>query len=128
MIGLFYCMYRTCRAAFGKAPIHQVSESDLLAHFRSLHPIQGCTLLGMSKLIMAQTLPPGNTAEQSGDQIADISVGSAATNFYVPETRGGHRHLQIGRMHDIDLISEPPHAHSPQIYVPKVWESVWPVG
>jgi hypothetical protein len=42
--------------------------------------------------------------------------------------RGGHRHLQIGRMHDIDLISEPPHAHSPQIYVPKVWESVWPVG
>ncbi len=47
-------------------------------------------------------------------------------NSAVP--RGGHRHLQIGRMHDIDLISEPPHAPSPQIYVPKVWESVWPVG
>jgi hypothetical protein len=41
-------------------------------------------------------------------------------------SRGGHRHLQIGRMLDIDLISEPPHAPSPQIYVSKVWESVWP--
>ncbi len=37
-----------------------------------------------------------------------------------PTSRGGHRHLQIGRMHDIDLISEPPHAPSPQIYVSKV--------
>jgi hypothetical protein len=27
--------------------------------------------------------------------------------------RGGHRHLQIGRMLDIDLISEPPHTPSP---------------
>jgi hypothetical protein len=43
----------------------------------------------------------------------------------VVSSRGGHRHLQIGRMHDIDLISEPPHALSPQIYVSKVWESVW---
>ncbi len=42
------------------------------------------------------------------------------------KTRGGHRHLQIVRMLDIDLISEPPHAPSPQIYVSKVWESVWP--
>jgi hypothetical protein len=43
-------------------------------------------------------------------------------------SRGGHRHLQIGRMLDIDLISEPPHAPSPQMYVHKVWESVWPEG
>jgi hypothetical protein len=42
--------------------------------------------------------------------------------------RVGHRHLQIGRMVDIDLISEHPHAPSPQMYVPKVWESVWPEG
>jgi hypothetical protein len=40
--------------------------------------------------------------------------------------RGGHRHLQIGRMLDIDLISEPP--PPPQMYVSKVWESVWPEG
>ncbi len=40
------------------------------------------------------------------------------------KSRGGHRHLQIGRMLDIDLISEPP----PQMYVSKVWESVWPEG
>jgi hypothetical protein len=33
-----------------------------------------------------------------------------------------------GRMLDIDLISEPPHAPSPQMYVYKVWESVWPEG
>jgi hypothetical protein len=55
-----------------------VSESDLLAHFR--------ILLGMSKLIMAQTLvhyhPEIQLSKKSGDQIADISVGSAATNFY----------------------------------------------
>jgi hypothetical protein len=44
------------------------------------------------------------------------------------QTRGGHRHLQIGRMHDIDLISEPPHAPSLQIYVSKVWKSVLPEG
>ena len=35
-----------------------------------------------------------------------------------------HRHLQIGRLLDIDLISEPP----PPMYVSKVWESVWPEG
>jgi hypothetical protein len=53
-----------------------VSESDLLAHFR--------ILLGMSKLIMAQTLPPAEIqqSKKSGDQIADISVASADTNFY----------------------------------------------
>jgi hypothetical protein len=38
----------------------------------------------------------------------------------------GHRHLQIGRMLDIDLLSEPP--PPPQMYVSKVWESVWPEG
>jgi hypothetical protein len=43
-------------------------------------------------------------------------------------TRGGHRHLQIGRMLDIDLISEPPHTPTPQVYVYKVWESVWSEG
>ncbi len=42
--------------------------------------------------------------------------------------RGGHQHLQIGQMLDIDLISEPPPAPSPQMYVYKVWESVWPEG
>ncbi len=31
----------------------------------------------------------------------------------------GIGHLQIGRMLDIDLISEPPHAPSPQMYVSK---------
>ncbi len=41
--------------------------------------------------------------------------------------RGGHRHLQIGRMLDIDLISELP-PPPPQMYVPKVWETVWPEG
>jgi hypothetical protein len=30
-------------------------------------------------------------------------------------SRGGHRHLQIGRMLDIYLITEPPHAPSPQM-------------
>ncbi len=44
------------------------------------------------------------------------------------DSRGGHRHLQIGQMLDIDLISEHPHAPSPQMYVSKVWESVWPEG
>ncbi len=44
------------------------------------------------------------------------------------ESRGGHRHLQIGRMLNIDLISEPPQVPSPQMYVSKVWESVWPEG
>ncbi len=43
-------------------------------------------------------------------------------------TRGGHRHLQKGRMLDINLISETPHAPSRQMYVSKVWESVWPEG
>jgi hypothetical protein len=43
--------------------------------------------------------------------------------------RGGHRHLQIGRMLDIDLMSEPPPPPPPpQIYASKVWESVWPEG
>jgi hypothetical protein len=36
--------------------------------------------------------------------------------------------LLIGRMLDIDLISEPPHAPSPEVYVSKVWESVRPEG
>ncbi len=31
-------------------------------------------------------------------------------------------------MLDIDLISEPSHAPPPQMYVYKVWESVWPEG
>ncbi len=48
--------------------------------------------------------------------------------FVVGNGQSGHRHLQIGRMLDIDLISEPPHALSPQMYVFKVWESVWPEG
>jgi hypothetical protein len=30
------------------------------------------------------------------------------------KSRGGHRHLQTGRMLDIDLISEPPHAPPPR--------------
>jgi hypothetical protein len=43
--------------------------------------------------------------------------------------RGGHRHLQKGRMLDIDLISEPPTPPPPDVlYVSKVWESVWPEG
>ncbi len=33
--------------------------------------------------------------------------------------RGGHRHLQIGRMHDIDLISEPPTPTPPRYMDPK---------
>ncbi len=33
--------------------------------------------------------------------------------------RGGHPHLQIGRMLDIDLISEPPHAPFPWCMFPK---------
>jgi hypothetical protein len=50
-------------------------------------------------------------------------------NYSKPHgVRGGHRHLQIGRMLDIDLISEPPHAPSPQMHESKVWESVWPEG
>jgi hypothetical protein len=36
------------------------------------------------------------------------------------KSRGGHQHLQIGRMLHIDLISETPQAPSPQMYVPKV--------
>jgi hypothetical protein len=47
--------------------------------------------------------------------------------LYGDTFRGGHRHLQIGRMLDIDLISEPP-APPPQMYVYKVWESVWLEG
>ncbi len=46
----------------------------------------------------------------------------------VEKNRGGHRHLQIGRMLDNDLISEPPHTPSLQMYVSKAWESVWPEG
>ncbi len=37
---------------------------------------------------------------------AELNGGSA--NKLQALTRGGHGHLQIGRMHDIDLISEPP--------------------
>jgi hypothetical protein len=33
--------------------------------------------------------------------------------------RGGHRHLQIGRMLDIDLISEPPRPSPPRCMYPK---------
>ena len=44
------------------------------------------------------------------------------------QTRGGQRHLQLDRMLDIDLISEPPPPPPPQMYVSKVWESVWPAG
>jgi hypothetical protein len=33
--------------------------------------------------------------------------------------RGGHRHLHIGRMHDIDLISEPPTPPPPRYMFPK---------
>jgi hypothetical protein len=41
--------------------------------------------------------------------------------------RGGHRHLQIGRMLDIDLISElPPPAH-PRCMYPKCG-NLWPEG
>jgi hypothetical protein len=43
-------------------------------------------------------------------------------------SRGGHRHLQIGRMLDIDLIPEPPPPPPPQMYVSKVWEPVWLEG
>jgi hypothetical protein len=50
------------------------------------------------------------------------------TIFIWALSRGGHRHLQIGRMLDIDLISEPPHAPSPQMYESRVWEYVWPEG
>ncbi len=37
-------------------------------------------------------------------------------------TSGGHQNLQIGRMLDIDLISEPPPAPHPHMYVSKVWD------
>jgi hypothetical protein len=53
-----------------------VSESDLLAHFR--------ILLGMSianSLWLEHYHPEIQLSKKSGDQIADISVGSAATNF-----------------------------------------------
>ncbi len=36
-----------------------------------------------------------------------------------PISRGGHRHLQIGRMLDIDLISEPPTPPPPRCLYPK---------
>ncbi len=48
-------------------------------------------------------------------------------DWYI-KCRGGHRHLQIGRLLDFDLISESPHAPSYQMSVSKVWESVWPEG
>ncbi len=38
---------------------------------------------------------------------------------YPGEFRGGHRHLQIGRMLDIDLISEPPTPPRPRCMSPK---------
>ncbi len=57
-----------------------------------------------------------------------IRTVRAPSSGTVLGTRGGHRNLQIGRMLDIDLISEPPHAPSPQMYISKVWESVWPEG
>jgi hypothetical protein len=40
--------------------------------------------------------------DQQFSQMAEHTPGEER------ETRGGHRHLQIGRMLDIDLISEPP--------------------
>jgi hypothetical protein len=36
-----------------------------------------------------------------------------------PLSRGGHRHLQIGRLLDIDLISEPPTPPPPRCKYPK---------
>jgi hypothetical protein len=47
----------------------------------------------------------------------------------VTENQRGTSTLAIGRMLDIDLISEPPPPRPPpQMYVSKVWESVWPEG
>ncbi len=58
-----------------------------------------------------------------------LSLEAASKDIGQHVSRGGHHHLQIGRMLDIDLISEPPfHDPSPQMYVYKVWESVWPEG
>ncbi len=53
---------------------------------------------------------------------------SGANNTHLITYRGGHRHFQIGRMPAIDLISKPPPTPPPQMYVSKVWESVWPEG
>jgi hypothetical protein len=40
-------------------------------------------------------------------------------NVYPLARRGGHRHLQIGRMLDIDLISEPPRPPPHRCIYPK---------
>jgi hypothetical protein len=56
-----------------------------------------------------------------------INPGGGLAAHLLPG-RGGHRHLQIGRMLDIDQISEPPHAPSSQMYASKVRESLWPEG
>ncbi len=63
-----------CRATVGK-----VSGSDLLTCFWILHSVQGCTLQGMSKRVLARRLPPLYTVEQK-TRISNtyISVGSAA--------------------------------------------------
>ncbi len=50
--------------------------------------------------------------------LTNINSVNRTYTFYTyrNKIRGGHRHLQIGRMLDID----------PQMYVFKVWEFVWP--
>ncbi len=62
-----------------------------------------------------------------GTQGKKPKPGISCMFTFNPTSNGGHRHLQIGRMLDIDLISEPPRPR-PQMYVFKVWESVWPEG
>jgi hypothetical protein len=102
----------------------------MLAEFRYLLPKSGKQFKGpilRNRVCAADfsllNLPKGKSLGRSKPS----SYAQAPQHtVWETSTRGGHRHLQIGRMLDIDLKSEPPHAPSPQIYVSKVWESGWP--
>jgi hypothetical protein len=66
-----------------------------------------CKRIPDFSLCSLYTYHEGNTGRR-------ITVMSSLNEISTNQSRGGHRHLQIGRMLDIDLISEPPPPSPPR--------------
>jgi hypothetical protein len=85
------------------------------------HILQEFHTLFLTRFRTYKIASPPQTKMTSKDDIK----GFVSLNFLRPcpttSPPGECVHLQIGRMLDIDLTSEPPHALSPQMYVSKVW-------
>ncbi len=99
-----------------------IAKNAFLAVYASLRWLNNVNCLFMSFLLITSGVQFCIDKEDWLAACISLRVDGAVLR------RGGHRHLQIGRMLDIDLLSEPPHAPSPRMYVSKVWESVWPEG